>query len=95
MLTGLEAVKDIIKISAYRPDLEEEIIALFLDETMLREYTDKQIDRFHYVMMAYFETVLEKRNDERLWDFVRNCCSAKNSTTSKKAKQIMKKRAVS
>ena len=93
MLTGLEAVKDIIKISAYRPDLEEEIIALFLDDTMLQEYTDKQIDRFHYVMMTYFETILEKRSDERLWNFVRNCCSAKNATTSKKAKQMMKKRA--
>ena len=91
MLTGLEAVKDIIRISAYRPDLEEEIIQLFLNEAMLQAYTDKQIDRFHYFFLTYFDTILDKHRDERLLDFVRNFCFAKNANTAKKAKQIMKK----
>ena len=48
VLTGLEAMKDIIIMSQYRPDLEEEIISLFLDENMIKDYTDKQKDRFHF-----------------------------------------------
>ncbi len=35
-------MKDIIIMSQYRPDLEEEIISLFLDENMIKDYTDKQ-----------------------------------------------------
>lgn len=93
MLTGLEAVKDIIKISTYRPDLEEEIIHLFLDESMLESYTEKQKDRFHYVIMGYFETILEYRRDERLLDFIKSCQHAKNTTTFKRAKQIMQRQA--
>ena len=91
VLTGLEAMKDIIIMSQYRPDLEEEIISLFLDENMIKDYTDKQKDRFHFYSMEYFESLLDRKKDERLLDFIKTCLNAKNTTTAKKAKQILKK----
>ena len=91
VLTGLEAMKDIIIMSQYRPDLEEEIISLFIDENMIKDYTDKQKDRFHFYSMEYFESLLDRKKDERLLDFIKTCLNAKNTTTAKKAKQILKK----
>lgn len=91
VLTGLEAVKDIIRMCAYRPDLEGEIISLLLNEELLEDYTDKQKDRFHCLAMEYFDTVLSRGKDERLMEFIRLCANAKNSTTARTAKQLIKK----
>ena len=43
-------MKDIIIMSQYRPDLEEEIISLFLDENMIKDYTDKQKIVFIFIV---------------------------------------------
>lgn len=91
VLVGLEAVKDITIVSEYRSDLEEEIISLFLNDNMLKNYLERQKERFYFLYMEYFDTVLEKRKDQRLIDFCRKCLTVKNTNTLKQTKKVLKK----
>lgn len=91
VLNGIEAVKHLIIINKYRPDLTSEIVEFFLDESLLKNYSQRQTERFYALYLEYFDTVLERKDDPRLKVFIEKCLSVKNTNTLKIAKKLFKK----
>jgi len=88
---GLAAVTDIIEVAKHRPDLENEIINLFLNEDLLINYTEKHRARFYFLYMEYFEIILKDNYDQKLINFIEGCLESNTINTKRCAIKLLKK----
>lgn len=91
VVTGLEALKDIILVSKIRKDLEDEITNYILSDNLYSNYTEKQIIRFNYLKLGYLEGVITKTSNLKVIQFVNRCLNSENKRNKRKSEQILKK----
>lgn len=90
-LTGLMALRDIIIMSDYRTDLQDEIISLLLDKTLIANYKENQISKIQYEILEYFSKIYYNSKDKnKIINYVKDCLDSKSNKTHKLAKTILK-----
>lgn len=83
-LTGLMALKDIIIVSGYRYDLNDEITSLFLNKDLIKNYKENQISKFQYEIIKYFNKIYhDSRRKNEIITYVKECLDSKSIKTCK------------